>query len=226
MNEYRFVELCTGGVRNRGQIIELPESKSLDFLGKNNVTDCFASAYRFGPDFADHVAKTGSVRDFNGPCSASQLWFDFDSYFGDLALVEVRGFIEKILTHAPYGILVDQIQPYFSGNKGFHVYIDSPEIIAMPPAQNTPDRIKKLCTALAGRFSSFDRAVYDRSRLLRVLNSRHSKSGLYKIPLCVGDLIGGWALTWQQIRDRARHQQSLSNSADKFLERRYYNGLA
>ena len=85
-------------------------------------------------------------------------------------------------------------QTFFSGNRGFHIVI--PYKITHP-----------LCHEVAGRFMSslgdypsLDRRVYNKKRLWRVIGSRHTSSGLFKVPLNLGQICASNG----EIRDFAR----------------------
>jgi hypothetical protein len=78
----------------------------------------------------------------------------------------------------------------------------------MKPGAKVPDRVKKICMYLAGNYSSFDRTVYDRTRIFRIKNSNHGKSGLFKIPVYAGEL---WQLSLAQIKKLAQKQRSLKS---------------
>jgi len=41
--------------------------------------EAYLSAFRFGPDFREHLESTGSTAGFSGPCWSQWLWFDLDS---------------------------------------------------------------------------------------------------------------------------------------------------
>ena len=71
---------------------------------------------------------------------------------------------------------------YFSGNKGFHFYID------LNPIQlNHPQEVlRKFTVELSkdGGFQTIDRSIAgDLERIIRIPNTKHPKSGLYCIPL-------------------------------------------
>jgi len=209
MDEFRYIELVTGGAHTRpGRIVELPAGVDWpDYYGKGTVTDAYCSVYRFDSRLAEHVQKTGSVRGYRGACKATGVHFDFD---GDGALTDVKAFIESVCNDR-LGIFIDNIQAFFSGNKGFHVLIRHPDIDAMPPAADVPEKIKKLACKLAGRFSTLDKKVYDTTRIFRVPNSRHSKSNLFKIPLLANEL---WTLDMGGIRALAVKQRSIQDAVD------------
>jgi hypothetical protein len=87
------------------------------------------------------------------------------------------------LLHERLGIPYESLGLFFSGNKGFHVVVRR-EIFADPAG----DELLTVGRWLAGRLArhgcpSIDQGIYDRARLLRLPNSIHGKTGLYKIPI-------------------------------------------
>jgi hypothetical protein len=212
--EFCFAEVIIGGIRNRGGVQRLT-GNTPDFYRHSTPVDSFISVYRFGEDFKVHTAKSKSVSGYRGACKAEGLHFDFDSPHNDLALTEVRSFTEKAM-NPKYGLVIDDVRYYFSGNKGFHLFIKTPEVEELPAGEKIPETIKRYCTILAGEYSSFDRSVYDRTRIFRIPNSRHSKTGLFKIPLLAGEV---FTLGLDEIKSLAKNQRSILDAGKSFLER-------
>ena len=111
----------------------------------------------------------------------SGLYFDLDNADLNLAYTDLEallGLFEK------QGISVEDINICFSGNKGFHVYIN-PISLGIKPETDLPHVFKKLAEELAGYLpnNSLDLKVYERRRLWRLINSRHGTSNLFKIQI-------------------------------------------
>jgi len=173
------------------------------------------SAYRFTDDYKIYADTNKTVRDYNGICHSEYLFFDFDSPHADLALDEVRSFTGKIIEKTPDSIIDDMLF-YFSGNKGFHVLIKQ----ELEPSIELPEIVKKYCFALGKNFSTFDRSIYDKTRILRIPNSKHRKSGLYKIPLLPGEIFG---YTLEEIRELAKQQRSIPDAVSFYLKKVVHN---
>lgn len=212
---FNYTEIVLNGVQNRGCVKELKADP--DFYGKPDYYDCYMSAYRFNSDFKKFADENKTVRGYAGICHCENLFFDFDSPHGDLALEEVREFIGMVIEKDQDPIIED-INIYFSGNKGFHVFIKQ----NFDPSIDLPDIIKKYCFALAKKYSTFDRAVYDKTRIIRIPNSKHRKSGLYKIPLLPGEV---FKLSTDDIRVLAKKQRSINDAVKQFSER-FLHGIA
>ncbi len=214
MSQFVYGEYVQG-IRNRNRIERLPDFP--DCFGRL-VTDAYCSAFRFDQSIIEHMNKEKTVSGFRGPCRAIGLHFDFDSPHDDCSLREVRRFIEKILSDDKFNLTIEHLDTYYSGNKGFHIHICNEEIKSLPTSEKAPEQVKRLCTSLAGEFSSFDRSVYDRTRIFRLINSKHFKSGLFKIPLYPAEV---FTLGLHEIRDLAKKQRRLSETATihHFLKR-------
>jgi hypothetical protein len=211
MSDYNFVELVTNGAKNRGKVIELPGGTSPDYFGKPAPVDAYCSVYRFGPDFGDFVKASATVRGFTGPCLATSVHFDLD---GETALADLRNFVMRTCKREELSVFIDDFKFWFSGNKGVHATIENESTRAIPARKDTPDLIKKYAFKLAGDLKSFDRSIYDKTRIFRIPNTKHSKSGLHKIPLLAGEV---FSLEMQDIRDLAKTQRNIQTACQHWL---------
>ena len=214
--EFAFAEIVTGGARNRGGVHQVESILSLDYYGKNAPVDAYSSAYLHSEEYAAYRDEQGGKRGYNGAVKAEFLHFDFDSPHDDLALLEVRTFTEKLCSADKYGLSIEDFKWWYSGNKGFHVFIIAEEVRAMPGAVDIPDKVKRYAVHLAGDYSTFDRSVYDRTRIFRIPNSKHGKTGLFKVPLLAGEV---WTLTLEEIKELAKNQRSIETASKLWLDR-------
>jgi len=77
----------------------------------------------------------------------------------------------------------DNLDIAFSGNKGFHVVI-APEIFRAFYSPHTLELYRRMARrARDAGVRHLDESVYTRRRLWRLTNSRHGRSGLFKVPL-------------------------------------------
>ena len=182
-------------------------------------SDFFLSLYSFDSGLVEHFKLTGnSVAGFGGACWCPFVWFDIDRE-NDLgtALADVRRLVEY-LTQTPAGSDVDSglfvphseaFLVFFSGSKGFHVGV--PIAVfgdEVKPGKEFPAQYKRLAVEIARRAGvEIDKSVYDRQRLFRCPNSKHSKSGLYKIPLSYWEITT--SLSVAEIRQRAQRPRRL-----------------
>jgi hypothetical protein len=160
------------------------------------------------------VRERGTVSGYNGPCLAPAIHFDYD---GQTALSDLRAFVDRTCKRDVLEVYIDDFKFWFSGNKGFHAVIENDSTRTMAPATDTPEKVKRIALKLAGDLGSFDRSIYDRTRIFRIPNSRHGKSGFYKIPLLAGEL---FTLTLDEIKALAQRQRSIQSACQQWLEKR------
>lgn len=152
--------------------------------------EAYLSAFRFGDEFRQLLEATGSTKGYCGDCWAQWLWFDVDRE-NDLngALTDARRLAGTILDR--YRALdEDDLLPFFSGSKGFHVGV--PTAIWESEPSNSFHRAARLVAERCAERAKveIDVGVYDRVRAFRAPNSRHPKTGLYKRHFSVAELAG------------------------------------
>ncbi len=156
--------------------------------------DWYISLYTFPKDAFDYfIANNKSVSGYNGPAFANRLFFDFDSK-EDVSLSQTDA-QEVIIRLQNAGIVPEQhVKVYFSGNKGFHIEV--------PLATEIPSEdMKNICKNICSGLKTFDPVIYNTTRIIRVVDTQHQASGLYKIQLDPSDL---WELTLDQIKEKAK----------------------
>ena len=183
-----------------------------------NQTDFFLSLYSFDKGLIEHFRQTGnSVAGYCGACYCPFIWFDIDR--GNLtdAQKDAARLVEY-LTQTPAdsdsdsGLIVpdaESILLFFSGSKGFHLAV--PVAVfgdEVKPGKEFPGRYKAAALEIARRAGvAVDKKVYDRQRLFRCPNTKHGKTGLYKIPLSYWEITT--ALSVAEIRQRAQRPRRL-----------------
>ena len=122
-------------------------------------------------------ANGGSPAGFAGPCVARHVVLDIDRPDLTDALADCRKLVQTVLQRYPE--MGDDPPVYFSGNKGFHVLV---ELAHRPaPAVGFHRVAKTYCEELAALAGvAIDGGIYDLVRIVRLPNTRHPKSGLFK----------------------------------------------
>ncbi len=117
-----------------------------------------------------------TVQEFNsdGSFISCPIYADLD---GETALNDCRKLSSKLCER--YG---DYPEIFFSGRKGFHLIVDYP--IKYTKAHAVVERLMDTC----GSYKSLDKKVYTSRRLLRVPNTVHTKTNLYKIAITPEEL--------------------------------------
>ena len=140
--------------------------------------EAYLSHFVYGPEMTAHYKANGlSVAGFAGPTWARWIVFDIDRADLNDALADARKLTTALLQRYP--MLDGMIPVYFSGRKGFHVYL---ELVHEPsPAVGFNAVCRTLAEALAAKAGvKIDTAIYDANRPLRLPNTRHPKTGLFK----------------------------------------------
>ncbi len=181
-------------------------------------SDYFLSLYTFDSGLVEHFKQTeNSVAGYSGACWCPFVWWDIDRDDLSDAQADAARLVEY-LTQTPddsdsdSGLVVPDTKSiliFFSGSKGFHVGV--PIAVfgdGVKPGKEFPKQYKAAALEIARRAGvEVDRSVYDRQRLFRCPNSKHGKTGLYKIPLSFWEVTT--ALTVAEIRQRARRPRRL-----------------
>ncbi len=182
-SDYQIVECGRKrkGAFQRNFIMNLSEVEN--FRRSNNNTGIFISAYRFankereGEIYAPHVYLDFDDPALNSPDSAAEVWKRLRRDF-----LYACGILDTY-----YGIKRDLLMVYFSGCKGLSVLISS-AAFGLEPAEDVNRTVGLIAKDIASciphyNIASLDLKIYDRSRLWRLANSRHEKTGLYKVRL-------------------------------------------
>ncbi len=170
----KYVRLSTT-LNNKGILVK-PEE--IDQHIKNNQIDHYASTYYYNQEHYKIFQEKGSIEGITD-VMADKIWFDFDAKDN---IPKAQKDVLTLLERLP-GYFVDptKVEIYFSGNKGFHVIINLKRDI-------NPSQVKHIAKTFGQGLETLDMSIYNPSRVLRVPRTKHQVSGLYKIPLTVGQL--------------------------------------
>lgn len=115
------------------------------------------------------------------------------------------GVLKNLFTINP-----EDINIYYSGNKGLHLIVKK-EIFNIQPSKNLNvvyGYIAKLIKTIS-KNKTIDTNIYDKKRLFRIPNSKHEKSGLYKIPISFEELKN---LSSDQVKLLASNPRIITNT--------------
>lgn len=177
----QYVDSAFGSTANRNKVIRLADVGRLLPTDRREV---YLTWHRFPEAYLQHWTATNSrsVRGYDGTSYADFLPLDFDGQ--DIAAVyhQVRDFVAQLETI--YGADTGNgVRLYWSGGKGFHVLLDAALFGGWTPHPALAGHLKQLATRLIGDRPGFDSSIYDVNRLLRLPNTLHGGSGLWKVPL-------------------------------------------
>lgn len=176
-----FAEFVTENINHRNTILELSE-----FKNEKNV-EAYRSLFLFEEELKTWVQNTGSVKGFEGRHISDFLIFDFDGE--DLSAVKNEAINFCLYLEANYDLNKEFIEIFFSGSKGFHICIPMECITEnLSPALDFWKTYKSLAIEISRGFNFADTSIYEIRRIIRLPNSLHPKSKLYKVPITFSEL--------------------------------------
>ena len=176
--DHHYVDTAFGGVHRRNRVLSIAELKNQ--LPKDK-TDCFVTWHRFPEDYSTHCTNTGSVTGYQGSSFADFLPFDFDGDNPSVVLERVRDFLKILeVTYEIDGL--SGVRCYFSGKKGFHILLSSFLFGSWQPSSDLHRQLHQLAKTMA-KDCEADLSIYDQNRLLRLPDTRHGESNMWKISL-------------------------------------------
>lgn len=165
----------------------------------DDTREAYLSHFTYGAEMQRHFATNrGSVAEYAGPCGGRYLTLDIDR--GDLAaaLADARKLVAFL--HQRYPDLEGAVPIYFSGSKGFHVLLEQAH---RPLSLTFCKTAKGLAEAVAANAGvQLDTGIYFGNALIRLPNTRHPKTGLFKRRIDADAL---FRLDIAGIREHARH---------------------
>ena len=179
-----------------------------EYRKKHNNTGIYVTAYVYDtPEIESKEAKL--YGDF---------YMDFDKE-NDLekARADALTAIWYMTRKFTYDIPVSFFRIYFSGYKGIHLVIPA-TVFGVVADKNLNEYYKLMAMDVLERipYKTLDTRIYDRRRLLRIVNSRHQKTGLYKIPLTYNELRN---CSIEQIRMKATQMVNLKYETPYEIDR-------
>lgn len=175
-------------------------------INKGN-TGIFKTVYSYNDENIDNAYLIGD------------LYFDFDD--SDYNKVKVDALRTIDLMYNLFGIDKCDVSIFFSGNKGLHLIIDK-NILGVKPHKNLNAIYKEIILTIYNvlEHKTLDTKIYDNKRLFRIPNTKHEKTGLFKIPITFqelkdhdGNKIRSLATNKRQINNNVNLNKDLNNKA-------------
>jgi hypothetical protein len=142
----------------------------------------YKSIFRYN-DKHTSLYKTGDKPSIKGSnfhdVVTNTLVWDFDSADPENAKNDVVTLALRL--HNDFKVSTENMEVYFSGNKGFHLALTLDRDI-------TPEQFKNITTSIAKGLNTYDQSVTDPARVLRLPLTKHPKTGLYKTALDISDV--------------------------------------
>jgi hypothetical protein len=147
-------------------------------LERDAIGEAYLSHFVFSAEMQSHfTANRNSVAGFAGPCSCRWLVLDIDRPDLTEALADARRLVTALYHRYPE--TAGEVPVYFSGGKGFHVLIELAH--KPPPTVGFHHVARSFAELLAARAEvKIDTSVYDIAHIIRLPNTRHPRTGLFK----------------------------------------------
>jgi KaiC/GvpD/RAD55 family RecA-like ATPase len=172
----------TQTVQDKGRLVAPEELDAI--VSSDRKVDWYYSPFLYGDDAKQYVeANNGSISGYSGETWTDTLYWDLDSEDDlDKVIKATVSLLDKLFDIGEgFG---DAVEVYFSGNKGVHILLRTKN-------KFKPTEVSRICYNIAKEadiLSVFDTVVYNPTRIFRVANTRHKKSGLYKIQLRLSEI--------------------------------------
>lgn len=164
------------GLHSKPRLI--PVAEFTDKLIKNPNKDWYVSLFLYNENHAKILEEKQSLAGIQDTVT-NRLYFDFDCKENlENARQDALEAAQRLVTK---GINEDAINCFFTGGKGFSIEVETNSLL-------TPAQFKSVVFHVAGDLPTFDRVVNDPNRIVRIVNTKHQSSGLYKIPLTPEEL--------------------------------------
>ena len=157
---------------------------------------CYATYFFYSDEVLTYMSAQGeasapTIAGYEGKVRAPFLPIDLDHPVLAPAQEAARYLSSFLLER--WQVDPNAIQIYFSGAKGFHLMLDTRVFGKVLPSKNLPlifDSLRRhLALEIPEPFrNTMDLAIKDRLRLLRLPNTIHEKSKLYKVSLSLDEL--------------------------------------
>jgi hypothetical protein len=156
--------------------VTVQQSEAESFADENDRTGIYTSVFHYNnPDY-EKATRLGS------------LYFDLDHKDATRSLTDAI----KLAEYLSEFLEESQLRIYFTGMKGFHLECEA-LAIGVVPSNDLPSIFRSIANDLKEKLQleTIDFAVYDLRRMWRLPNTKHQKTGLYKIHVSLEDLYKG-----------------------------------
>jgi hypothetical protein len=172
------------------------------FLPQKIDKPFYVSVFRYGKNFKEYIESGYRFANWRGLSYTDFFLFDFDSKKGDLRplQMDLREFLETLVVE--FDLDLKSLRICFTGHKGFEVGIPT-KLFNYAPMISPEPYFKRFALILVEglRIAKYhDLNAHAPHRFVRLVNSQHEESDLYKIPLTVDEI---YSLSPKQIRKLA-----------------------
>lgn len=183
-------------------------NKKKEIRDKFNNTDVYSTIFQY-----DNEDRTKSR--LYGP-----MYLDLDLDIESDAAFEVLKDNLKLIVIAlnkDYDIPIDYLRFYFSGKKGFHIFIPT-AVLGIEPEKKLNIYYKAFAQEISKNAINnvIDLRIYDNKRLIRLPNSINSKSGLYKVPVTYDDILN---FSYKEMKEYAKQPRKIQYEKPQYVDK-------
>jgi hypothetical protein len=183
--EFRYSFRILGPTRGRRLLVDadaaLDAYRRCDARARADE-ESYVGVFRFGEDFATHLARVRSTAGFAGRTWATHVWLDIDRLPEQGGVARAISDSQRLVAtlEERYLVPVEALAPFISGGKGCHIGL--PTTLWSPAGgEGFHEVTREFATRIAAAADvMIDKSIYDRVRAFRAPNSRHPKTGLHK----------------------------------------------
>lgn len=199
------------GILVQKEVVPCTKKKLADHIAKYKAVEVYAT-----------YARHDQPRDFDNSCVISPMVFDLDDAKNpDNARLEAIALVERLIKRE--GLREDDIDIFFSGNKGFHVVVPY-RVIGLKPRRDIIGIYRKVAE-MAKReleLKTIDFHIFEKKRQLRLPNTMNRTTELYKIQLEFKELHKG--MDWiRNLAKKPRHFEQKKHKVNKHLRKALLN---
>tara|TARA_Y100001938_G_scaffold15675_2_gene19324 strand:+ start:9561 stop:11348 length:1788 start_codon:yes stop_codon:yes gene_type:complete len=179
----KYLEIAYAKPSNRGIVIEKRFIKQYIDKAISERTSLYRSTYVYPKDIESVAEKTNSIKSYNGPKFIDWVVLDIDK--GDDTDENTLNAAKSVcMLLEDLDLTGENYRPYFSGT-GYHIHIPA-SVFMFRDSEDLPYTVKATIKKL---FPYVDLSVLNRTGIYRVAHTMNLKSGLFKVPLFIRELM-------------------------------------
>ena len=176
-----FVEIAQGSPFNRGLLIA--KNDLVKYI--NSKDPLYRSMYLYNEDAKKYADENNTIKRYIGERAIDKILIDIDKEKNTNEFTQQKA--QAAIMHLEeLGVDSESIQPFFSGT-GYHLVLPN-SVFNFSPSDDLPYVVKYTMEYLFQDIG-IDSSVYMRTGIYRVQHTRNQKTGLYKIPITMREIM-------------------------------------
>ena len=176
-----FVEIAQGSPFNRGLLIA--KNDLVKYI--NSKDPLYRSMYLYNEDAKKYADENNTIKRYIGERAIDKILIDIDKEKNTNEFTQQKA--QAAIMHLEeLGVDSESIQPFFSGT-GYHLVLPN-SVFNFSPSDDLPYVVKYTMEYLFQDIG-IDSSVYMRTGIYRVQHTKNQKTGLYKIPITMREIM-------------------------------------